>query len=536
MKYFRIVLFCLLSFLIAACPMEQPEEKTGNLVIVIEPADIRYSIPQEIQTAEYRITFAGETEILQQVCSDTAAVHPEVTASLPSGTWSIKIEGLDVDGHAVSCGNSGTLLVPADKTIRTEIPMFPVSEGSGTIDITVTWSAPADTPIELVTVTVDDTEVPANTLSTDLTGCSMIYCETKNAGLHRVDMAFTNQIGTQTITETVYVRADLTSAAHIIVSFTGIQPPPPPAQIIADHTAVEQFVAIPAEYVAEVKKMWFNLPGESHSQGYRTGLGLLAAANPVYATDATSASTTNPPPIASTGAFLRSSKWTSFNTQWYVGEAYWFTNSGGIAEIKGHLDFYNSGSTPIPISAFGFGWCWDMTRNSPSAEIDPVYRVHWYGSTDGGPEGDRMWGLDSGDTALTGNSVCMDTYLAATQSYADYCVSKGYPTKVFFTTGPADETGETGYQRELKHEYIRTYVRADASRILFDYADILSWSGGEQATASWTDGDGTVHVYPVLHPDYVGEESGGHINNAGAVRLGKAVWWMMARIAGWDGN
>ena len=72
----------------------------------------------------------------------------------------------------------------------------------------------------------------------------------------------------------------------------------------------------------------------------------------------------------------------------------------------------------------------------------------------------------------------MDTYLDATQQYVDHCQANGYPTKVFFTTGPVDgggNTGENGYQRHLKHEHIRSYVQASTDLILFDYADILCW-------------------------------------------------------------
>jgi hypothetical protein len=31
-------------------------------------------------------------------------------------------------------------------------------------------------------------------------------------------------------------------------------------------------------------------------------------------------------------------------------------------------------------------------------------------------------------------------------------------------------------------------------------------------------------------------EDGDHIGGRGALRLGKAVWWLMARIAGWNGQ
>ena len=30
-------------------------------------------------------------------------------------------------------------------------------------------------------------------------------------------------------------------------------------------------------------------------------------------------------------------------------------------------------------------------------------------------------------------------------------------------------------------------------------------------------------------------EDGDHIGEAGALRLGKALWWMLARMSGWDG-
>ena len=46
-------------------------------------------------------------------------------------------------------------------------------------------------------------------------------------------------------------------------------------QIIADHTVVDKYDKIPAEYLALVKQMWVNIPGESHSSGYRKGMDLL---------------------------------------------------------------------------------------------------------------------------------------------------------------------------------------------------------------------------------------------------------------------
>jgi len=305
--------------------------------------------------------------------------------------------------------------------------------------------------------------------------------------------------------------------------------------IIIDHASVNLYSQIPDEYITAIKKMWFNLPGESHSSGYRKGLNLLAGLEPTYAV----VTVENGTPTAYREDALRASGVVRNPGGWWndgAGEDDWYTNAAGIAYIKNHLAYCNTNN--LVITAIGFGWCWDMTwHNSPGGTVDPVYGVRWAGSSVGGPEGDLRWGLDSEDTALTGNSVNMDTYLAATQEYQDYCTTNGYPTKVMFTTGPVDGySGESGYQRHLKHEHIRNHVNAGAGRILFDYADILAWSdAGEQNLEIWNG-----HTYQKIHPDNMVDlngsyvEDGDHIGQVGAIRLGKAVWVLMARIAGWD--
>lgn len=318
------------------------------------------------------------------------------------------------------------------------------------------------------------------------------------------------------------------------------------AQIVADHRAVDQYRRIPEAYLQLVKKMWLNVPGESHSLGYRRGLQLLAEREPHFAASASESGQ----PAAATDRHLRVSRTTwgdlTRPTGWITdfGEEDWFTSEAAVQRTKAHLAYCHANR--LPIDAFGFGWCWDMTSgNGPGGEADPVHRVRWAGASVGGPEGSRRWGIDADDALLTGNSVCMDTYLAATQQYADFCRDNGYPTKVFYTTGPVDggsNTGENGYQRHLKHEHIRRHVQARADRILFDYADILCWADdGTQSLTTWRDHGGTLRSYPFIHDDNLRTLAGapsadsGHIGQRGALRLAKALWWMLARTAGWDG-
>jgi len=121
----------------------------------------------------------------------------------------------------------------------------------------------------------------------------------------------------------------------------------------------------------------------------------------------------------------------------------------------------------------------------------------------------------------------MEDYIAYSNTYE-------LGTKVVFTTGTVDFEGEWwgegGYQGHIKHETIRNYVKADPSKILFDYADILCHDDdGTMNTQTWNG-----HTYPSITSTNELPRNYGHISDAGALKLAKAQWWMLARIAGWN--
>ena len=295
-----------------------------------------------------------------------------------------------------------------------------------------------------------------------------------------------------------HVRAYATNSAGTAygndLNFTSATSIPPIGnQIIADHTIVDRFDNIPPAYIAEVKKMRLVVPGESHSAGYRTGLLNLETAYPTYDVSVKEWGT----PEAYTTSNLRVSNatWGDYDnsTGWIYsyGEEDWFTSALAISRTKAGITYCNSNS--LTISAFGFGWCWDPY-------------------------------------------ISVTNYIPATQEYINYCTANGISTKVFFTTGPVDgvnASGEVGYNKSVFYESIRTYVEADVSRILFDYADILCYNDdGTTNSTTWSG-----HTYPIItSTNLIPTEAAFHISNAGAIRLAKAMWWMLARMAGWDGN
>ena len=267
------------------------------------------------------------------------------------------------------------------------------------------------------------------------------------------------------------------------------------SQIIADHTVVDKYDDIPQYYIDQVKKMWLSYAGESHADAIRTGMELLENLNPKYAVSQISSGT--PEPATTVNLRVNEATWGSYRTGptgWVhnYGEQDWFTSAGAIAQTKASLDYCASHGPAL--AAFGFGWCYD-----------PDYMT----------------------------SAAISAYLSATQEYVDYCTSRGYPTKVFFTTGPVDDySGLYGYNNHLRWKQIRDYVALSETRILFDYADILCWSNsGVQATQTYGS-----YTYPAIVPENYLPVTKGHISDIGSIRLAKAMWWMLARIAGWDGG
>lgn len=316
--------------------------------------------------------------------------------------------------------------------------------------------------------------------------------------------------------------------------------------LVIDHTTIADFPSLPAAYRALALAHRLLFTGESHSAAYREGLALLETLYAAYASSATESGT--PEAARSDALRIDRLRWGGATYDTVTQEQNLYTNATAVAAMKAAL--VHDAAQSVAARIFGHAWCWTMTWDGAgSVDIggttDPVLACRWTGCSRDGPEGDRVWGLDARDDTLTSNTVCVDTYLGVIESIRRYAHDEGLPTEVVFTTGPVDEFGgstEQGYARWLKHEHIRDYV-AEHGGILFDYADILSYSNaGAVATSSWTDGGSVEHVFNEIHADNLTNLEGGyendvgHIGSTGAVRIAKALWLLDAYIEGWDGT
>lgn len=492
------------------------------------------TVQPAIVAASYSVAFTGDSAVDGVTTSDGT-----VSASLPAGVWAISVSAYDASGKQVARGEKADVAVASAETVSVAIPLYPTTAGTGTIDVSISWPDGLDPVVSSCDGRLAGTAIAADLLVFDQGARTLRYRDEATSGSYALIIRLLRDGAVPySYQEAVQVYDNLTSQDIVALNLkdfiTGGA-----TQIIADHSIIDRYDDIPDAYIALVKQMWLDMPGESHSSGVRIGLALLAAQDSRYAVAIQDSGT----PEAATSEHLRVSRasWgdVGHDVGWLYGygEEDWYTSATAVSRTRAHLAYCNANG--FAIAAFGFGWCWDMTwTNAPGGTVDPAYGVRWAGSSDGGPQGDVRWGLDAEDESLTGNSVCMDSFLSATQGYADYCATQGYPTKVFFTTGPVDGyTGENAAQREIKHEYIRSYALADETRILFDYADILAWddAGLENLIAYGSLSYQMIADDNMLDMDGSYSEDGDHIGERGALRLAKAMWWMLARMAGWEG-
>lgn len=90
-----------------------------------------------------------------------------------------------------------------------------------------------------------------------------------------------------------------------------------------------------------------------------------------------------------------------------------------------------------------------------------------------------------------------------------------------------------GYNRYLRNEQIRSYCKQN-NKILYDFENLDSW-WFNPSTQQWEQNTAVVqgHVIPMQHSHYEGDQAG-HTTYESCEQKGKAVWWMLAKMAGWE--
>jgi len=129
---------------------------------------------------------------------------------------------------------------------------------------------------------------------------------------------------------------------------------------------------------------------------------------------------------------------------------------------------------------------------------------------------------------------CSDNTEDGINAYLDAMngLEQDYPNVTFiYMTGHLDGTGPDG-NLYARNNQIRAYCDAH-DKILFDFADIESYDPADTYYPNETDTCGWCYDWCASHSC----ESCGcaHSHCFNCYQKGKAFWWLMARMTGWDG-
>jgi len=256
-------------------------------------------------------------------------------------------------------------------------------------------------------------------------------------------------------------------------------------ELIIDHTCTD-ISQIPQEWLNAVKTMTLHHTGQSHGRQVPHGMDNLETEDPLY--DQTQSEGGIP---SGSGLKITRGQRTVYNSwQSSIGPEEYWQGAIGRAWTERTMEYHAGNGDTIHASLHT--WCWHL----------------------------RTWSESQ-----------VNEYLSSME-----ILGAEYPDVTFiYMTDTCDSTVDTGgYNRFLRNQQIRQYCR-DNNKVLFDFADLEAWSADGTEQSTYYHAASGLNI-PYWHSDWSSDPfyNDGHINEAACTMKAKAMWWLMARLDGWN--